>query len=95
MSITGSVVLMLVYEPASTDSGPLPVARLSDPGLTVAVAKAAVSEAEARAREISRLDEVLGRIEQLEAHRLRDLLKLLIPGFHGQTSVTSSDSPVM
>jgi hypothetical protein len=76
-----NVVLMLVYEPSSTEAAPIPVVRLSDGPLAVAVAEAAVHQAEMHAKEVSRLDEVLGRIEELEAYRLRELLALLVPGF--------------
>jgi len=95
MSEIGNVVLMLVYEPASPESTPVPVLRVSDVGLAAAVAQAAVLEAEARAREISLLDEVLGKIEEIEALRLRRLLGLLIPEFASQSSRCASTFSVM
>jgi hypothetical protein len=76
MSGTGNIVVMLIYEPSSPDCAPIPVVRVNDQSLTEAVAHAAVCDAESRAREILRFDEVLGKIEEIEALRLRRLLKI-------------------
>jgi hypothetical protein len=90
-----NVVLMLIYEPASTEAGPIAIARIADGALIVAAAEAAVFQAEARAVEIASLGEVLGRIEELEARRLRALLALLVPGFQSYTTSSSGKCPVM
>ena len=77
----GHVVLMLIYEPASADAEPVPLARISHMQLAAMVAESAVSAAEARARKLSDVDEILGAIETTEVRRLRELLRLLVPGF--------------
>jgi hypothetical protein len=78
--MNGAITLMLVYEPATSKRGPVPLVRLDDPALALKVAQSAVAEAEARAVQLSRADEFLGEAERAEAHRLRRVLTLLIPG---------------
>ena len=92
---TGKIVLMLVYEPASADAGPVPLVRVSDHALAIAVAESAISEAEARVREICRRDEFLGEIEQTEVRRLRELLTLIVPGFGREKQSQPEKEPVM
>jgi hypothetical protein len=77
---TGSIVLMLVYEPPSSRRGPVPLVRLEDPELALKVAQFAIAEAEVRASELSQKDEFLGEVEHAEAQRLRRVLAFLIPG---------------
>jgi hypothetical protein len=77
---TGSITLMLVYEPPTSKRGPIPLARVDDPGLALKVAQSAIAEAEARASKLSEADEFLGEAERAEAQRLRRVLALLIPG---------------
>ena len=77
---SGSVALMLVYEPPTSKRGPIPLARVDDPVLALKVAQSAIAAAEARASELSRADEFLGEAECAEAERLRRVLALLIPG---------------
>ena len=80
MNFTGIVTLMLVYEPPTSKRGPTPLVRLDNPALALEVARSAIAEAEARAAEFSQADEFLGEAEFAEAHRLRHVLALLIPG---------------
>ena len=76
----GTVALMLIYEPASSKRGPIPLVRLDNPALALEVARSVIAEAEARAAEFSQADEFLGEAEYAEANRLRQVLALLIPG---------------
>lgn len=75
-----SISLMLVYEPATSQQGPVPLVRVEDAGLAVMVARSAIAAAEARALELSRTDGYLGEVEHAEVQRLRHVLGLLIPG---------------
>jgi hypothetical protein len=77
---TGTIALMLVYEPPTSKRGPIPLARVDDPGLALKVAQSAIAAAEARASELSQADEFLGEAEHAEVQRLRRVLALLIPG---------------
>ena len=77
---TGTIALMLVYEPPTSKRGPVPLARVDNPDLTLKVAESAISEAEAWALELSQADEFLGEAEHAEVQRLRRVLSLLIPG---------------
>jgi len=86
---------MLIYEPASTEVGPIAIARISDEGLLVSAAEVAVFQAQARAAEIGALDETLGRIEELEAQRLRALFALLVPGFRTHSNGRAGKRSVM
>ena len=78
--LSARITLMLVYEPPSDHEGPIPLARVDDPTLTLRVAESAIIQAEARALELSKVDEYLFEAEHAEAQRLRRLLTLLIPG---------------
>jgi hypothetical protein len=78
--INGAITLMLVYEPATSKRGPVPLVRLDDPALALKVAQAAIAEVEARATQLSWADEFLGEAESAEAQRLRRVLAVLIPG---------------
>jgi len=92
----GNISLMLVYEPSSADSGPVPLVRVrNNAGLARAIAESGISEAEARARELSSQDEVLGEIEMAEVRRLREVLILLVPGFGKRPEVPPKNPPVM
>jgi len=95
MSTQSTVALMLIYEPASTEAGPIAIARISDRALVIAAAVAALNQAEARAAQIASLDELLGKIEELEARRLGDLLALLVPGFQSHAVSKARECPVM
>ena len=77
---TGTVALMLIYEPSGFKQGPVPLVRLDNPALALEVARSVIAEAEARAAEFSQADEFLGEAEFAEARRLRQVLALLIPG---------------
>ena len=73
-----SIALYIVCEPK--DAGkPLALARIEDRGALIAAARAAVSEAEARADHVESCDVVLGELQREEAHRLRNSLERLIP----------------
>jgi len=60
---TRSITIMLVYEPATSHQGPVPLARIDNPKLALIVARSAISEAEARAERLSDADEFLGEVE--------------------------------
>lgn len=86
---------MLVYEPDSAEAGPVPLVRIADDQLIIAVAEAAVRTAEERAKKMARQDEFLGEIERAEVRRVRELLKFLVPGFSSLKASTESDPSVM
>jgi Asp/Glu/hydantoin racemase len=91
----GNIFLMLVYEPTLASVAPVPLARICDRTLAVAVAQSAVAQAETQADEVYSLDQLLGEIEQAEARRLREVLGLLVPGFSDQQIHCSRNTPVM
>lgn len=91
----GRIVVMLVYEPVSVDAGPVPLIRVFDDALAVAVAESAVFEAETHAREIAHADELLGEIEQIDVRRLRELFSLVVPGFGKQNERDDVNDSVM
>jgi hypothetical protein len=73
-----SIALYIVCEPK--DAGkPLALARIEDRSALVAAARAAISEAEARANGVEELDQVLWELHREEARRLTDSLNRLIP----------------
>jgi hypothetical protein len=74
-----NVTTMLVYEPASAQSPPIPLCRISDPELALIVAKTAICHAESRAAELSNFDRTLADTERAEARRLRAALTKLLP----------------
>jgi hypothetical protein len=78
--MTPSISLMLVYEPATSRQGPVPLVRIEDAELAMLVARAAIAAAESRAAELARTDCYLGEVEQAEAEILRRVLVLLVPG---------------
>ena len=86
---------MLVYEPETSQRGPVPIARLDDPTLAVMVARSVLAQAEARAQQISKLDGFLGEIENAEVSRLRQILTLLIPGLNKADGAPKLPSEVM
>lgn len=91
----GNIVLMLVYEPVSAEVEPIPLARISHDGLAVAVAVSAVLDAEVRAQETSSCDEILAEMRQIEVRRLRELFRLVVPGFEKQDQPEVSNAVVM
>ena len=91
----GRIVVMLMYEPVSDDARPVPLVRISDDALAVAVAESAVFEAEMRARETAHADELLGEIEQIDVRRLRELFSLVLPGFGKQNESDDGTDIVM
>jgi hypothetical protein len=72
-----SVSVLLVYEPDGLK--PLVVARLDRRSLLVEFAKAAISEAQARAMLVVGADRVLGDLQREEANRLLRVLSRLLP----------------
>jgi hypothetical protein len=73
-----SIALYIVCEPK--DAGKrLALARIEDRAVLVSAARAAISEAEARAVDVEECDEVLGELHHEEARRLKSSLKRLIP----------------
>lgn len=72
-----SLTVFLVYEP--TGGSPVTVARVGSRGLLIHVAKAAITEAQARAELFTEADQVLGDVEREEAIRLERVLKMLVP----------------
>ena len=75
--MTGSVSLLLVYEPAG--GRPLTVARVQDRRMLLHAAQLAILAAEQRAEEFGAADRLLGEVERAEAGRLRRVLSLLVP----------------
>jgi hypothetical protein len=57
----------------------MPLARVGDPRLILAVAQRAIDDAISKAGILSEADEVLGEIEGAEVDRLRRILGTLIP----------------
>lgn len=74
-----SISVVLVYEPATPNARPVPLARIGDSQLILAVAKQAIADAISRAVAMYRADEVSGELEQAEADRLQMVLAKLIP----------------
>jgi hypothetical protein len=77
--INQNISLILVYEPATASGRPMPLARTADPGLILAVAEHAISDAISKAEILSKSDEILGELEHAEVERLRTILVTLIP----------------
>ena len=75
--MSNSVSLMFVYEPAS-GSESIPLARISDQNITVDVARRAVLLAKNRARRMMAVDQEIGRLEQMEAQQLDEILSVLL-----------------
>jgi hypothetical protein len=73
-----SIALYIVCEPRDRGK-PLALARIEDRMALLAAARAAISEAEARANDIDDYDEVLGELQREEAQRLKNSLERLIP----------------
>ena len=80
---------MLLYEPATARSRPIPIARILNADLLLLVAKCAIVQAEARAAALAQADDLLGEAERAEVQRLRTVLALLIPG------MAITDEPVI
>ena len=76
-----SAELAIVYEPER--GRPFTVARVADRLLLVAVAQAAIAEAEGRASAIAEADEFLGTVQHEEAERIRRVLGILVPELRG------------
>ena len=70
--------MYIVFEPKDPGKR-LALARTEDRCTLVAAARAAVSEAEARARDLEKGDVVLGELHREEACRLKCSLERLIP----------------
>jgi hypothetical protein len=77
--INENISLILVYEPATSNGRPTPLAHTADPDLILAVAERAIGDAISRAESLSASDEILGELERAEADRLRTILATLIP----------------
>jgi hypothetical protein len=85
-----TVTLILVYEPDHSEQGPVPIARVNDPVLSLAAARSAIAAAEARAATFSGTDCLLAEVEMAEARRLREVLSLLIPGLLSENDTSPS-----
>ena len=72
-----SADLAILYEPER--GRPLTVARVGDRRLLIAVAQAAIAEADERALSLSEADEFLGAVQREEAERVRRVLTILVP----------------
>lgn len=83
--------LAILYEP--TGGRPLAVCTLSDRGLLVNAARAAIQERRAEAKRLSTCDETLGRIANDDASRLQGTLRALIPELGGVTNGPDCGSP--
>jgi hypothetical protein len=86
---TGRIVLVLLYEPATVQHKPVPLARVVDQRLASNVARRAILEAEIRADTLAKTDALLGRMERAEANRLKEVLAALLP----DTCIDGSRSP--
>jgi hypothetical protein len=84
---------MLVYEPLTPLHGPIPLARIDNPGLALMIARSALSEADSKAARLAHADEFLGYLERAEADRLRLVLTTLIPEL--QVTEEAPSPPVM
>ena len=76
---TGSVAIMLMFEPASPKRRPISLVRVDDPGLARLAAQYDIAEAEARASDMEKVDELPGELERAEVERLRRVFALLLP----------------
>src|SRR4051812_34144006 len=76
--------LAILYEGSA--GRPLTVARVADRSLLVAVAQAAICEANALANDLGETDAVLGAVQHEESERLRRVLGLLVPEVSKPTS---------
>ena len=72
-----SADLAILYEPER--GRPLTVARVGDRRLLIAVAQAAIAEADERALALGEADEFLGAVQREEAERVRRVLAILVP----------------
>jgi hypothetical protein len=72
-----SADLAILYEPER--GRPLTVARVGDRRLLIAVAEAAIAEADERALALGEADELLGAVQREEAERMRRVLTILVP----------------
>ncbi len=93
--MTGSLALLLVYEPASGGSRPLTLARIGDRRLVIEAAQHALNDAESKARALSDADSMLGAVEYEEVERLRRVLAILAPELRERNSDSTSPAPVM
>jgi hypothetical protein len=73
-----SIALYIVCEPKDAGRS-LALARIEDRTVLVTAARAAISEAEARAEGVQECDEVLGELHREEVSRLKNSLERLIP----------------
>jgi hypothetical protein len=73
-----SLSLYIVCEPKTAGKS-MAVARIEDRPTLLSAARAAISEAEARALHLETVDEVLGELQREEAQRLRICLERLMP----------------
>ncbi len=69
--------LAIFYEPER--GRPLTIARVGDRRLLLAVAEAAIAEADERARALDEADGFLGALQREEAERMRHVLGILLP----------------
>ena len=76
-----SAELAIVYEPER--GRPLTVARVADRRLLIAVARAAIAQAEERASAIAQADRFLGTVQHEDAARIRRVLTILLPELCG------------
>jgi len=75
-----SLSVLLMYEPQSAAGRPVPLARVTDSGAILQIARAAIQQAQRRAAELDQADEVLGTVERAEVDRLRNVLNVMVPG---------------
>jgi len=73
------MAVMLMFEPTSPKQRPISIVRIDDPGFARLAAQYALAEAEARASDMERADEILGELERAEVERPRRVFALLFP----------------
>jgi hypothetical protein len=83
-----NLTLVLLYESPHSEAAPYPVARIDDQRLLIEAGRRAIHEAEERAQELSECDDVLGHVGHADAVRLRDILRMLIPGLALESSAS-------
>jgi hypothetical protein len=73
-----TAALFIALEPSGGGS-PVTLARVSDRGALVSVAREAIKESRRQTEEMSHEDELLGQLQHEESNRLQRALELVVP----------------